>query len=50
MEMRLVLALFVLRFDIAVAPAAAQAFRASVRDQFVIAAGALQVSLQRRRA
>lgn len=48
MEMRLVLALFVLRFDMSVSPAAARAFRASVRDQFVIAAGPLQASLQRR--
>ncbi|KAF2218795.1 cytochrome P450 [Elsinoe ampelina] len=50
MEMRLVLAQFVARFDIEVEEADARAFEASVRDQFVVATGPLRMSIKPRKS
>ncbi|PNS17219.1 Isotrichodermin C-15 hydroxylase [Sphaceloma murrayae] len=49
MEMRLVLALFVMYFDIDVDQEDAKAFRESVRDQFVIATGPLKLRVTPRK-
>lgn len=48
MEMRLVLAQFVMRFDFSMEPADAQDFRNSIRDQFVAAAGEMICSVSPR--
>jgi cytochrome P450 len=48
MEMRLVLAAFVTRFDFNMEPSDAQEFRASIRDQFVTAAGTMMMQVSAR--
>lgn len=45
MEMRLVLAQFISRFDFSIDPADDVAFRNSVRDQFVVAAGEMKLKI-----
>lgn len=45
MEMRAVLAQFIVKFDFAITPADGRQFRESVRDQFVVAAGAMKLQV-----
>lgn len=45
MEMRAVLAQFIVRFDFAITSANDRKFRESVRDQFVVAAGAMKLQI-----
>lgn len=45
MEMRAVLAQFIVRFDFSITPADDKQFRESVRDQFVVAAGAMKLQI-----
>lgn len=45
MEMRAVLAQFIVRFDFAITPEDDRQFRESVRDQFVVAAGAMKLQV-----
>lgn len=49
MEMRLVLAQFIMRFDFFMEPAHIQEFRSSIRDQFVASAGEMITSVVPRR-
>ncbi|UZJ53652.1 hypothetical protein CBS101457_002972 [Exobasidium rhododendri] len=48
MEMRTVLAAFVMRFDFYMEPSDAQDFRQSIRDQFVVAAGEMTMQISAR--
>lgn len=50
MEMRWVLAQFIGRFDFSISPADDAAFRESVRDQFVVSAGAMKLNVHLRQA
>lgn len=45
MEMRAVLAQFIVKFDFNISPEDAREFRESVRDQFVVAAGAMRLQI-----
>lgn len=49
MEMRAVLAQFIVRFNFAITPADDRHFRESVRDQFVVSAGAMKLQVLPRR-